>query len=126
MQSLKCRISGRWFPDSAKYLTDVIKERFPDWGTFNVYFDISNERLKENMRSRGDTEEMIEKRISQDTLDEEFVASGLEADMIVYDEDLNDRLPAKTHTEIIYFRTTRTIYELAKINWNDKAHRIPD
>jgi len=80
-------------PDSAKIFTTILKKRFPEWKTFNIFFNISNNRLIANMKARGDTDEMISSRISQDTLDEDFEKSGLIADFIVCDADLNDKLP---------------------------------
>ena len=58
-----------------------------------LYFNISNDRLIQNMRTRGDTEEMIEKRIAQDTLDQQFRDSGLTSDLEIEDNQLNKTLP---------------------------------
>lgn len=80
-------------PDSAKTFTNILKKRFPDWKTFNIFFDISNERLIANMKARGDTDEMILTRISQDTLDDDFRRLEWIADFVVYDDDLNEDLP---------------------------------
>jgi guanylate kinase len=113
-------------PSSAKTFTDTIKERFPDWGTFNIYFNISNERLIANMRKRGDTEEMIEKRLTQDTLDEQFKQSGLIPNMIITDSDLDDKtLPLRVQEEVFLFGEGREIRRLATVNWNSPKLRIP-
>lgn len=77
-------------PSSAKTFTETLAHRFPDWKTFNIYFNISNERLMANMRKRGDTEEMIAKRIAQDDLHEQFVASKIVPNLVVVDSDLDD------------------------------------
>ena len=79
-------------PSSAKVFTQTLAQRFPTWSTFNIWFDISNIRLVQNMRKRGDTNQMIEKRINQDKLDEQFLQSGLYPDLIVYDFNLNENL----------------------------------
>ncbi|KKM94654.1 hypothetical protein LCGC14_1196260 [marine sediment metagenome] len=76
---------------SARIFTDTLNNRYPDWNIFNIYFNISDERLMANMRKRGDTEEMIAKRIEQDTLDKQFEESGLSANLVVTDEDLDDK-----------------------------------
>ena len=81
---------------SARVFTDTLNKRFPEWKIFNIYFDISDERLMANMRKRGDTENMIAKRIEQDTLDEQFKNSGLSANLVVNDADLDDKNFAMT------------------------------
>ena len=77
-------------PSSAKTFTETLAQRFPDWKTFNIYFNISDQRLMVNMRKRGDTEEMIAKRIEQDDLQQQFIASGLVPNLVVVDSDLDD------------------------------------
>lgn len=84
-------------PESAASFTPILKERFPGIKTFNIYFDISDERLAANMKVRGDTDEMIAKRIAADTLDEQFRESGLEPDMVVTDSMLNSELHHVIH-----------------------------
>ncbi len=81
---------------SARLFTLTLKKRFPEWKLFNIYFDISDKRLMANMRKRGDTEKMIAKRIEQDTLDEQFKNSGLSANLVVIDADLDDKNFAMT------------------------------
>ena len=102
-------------PSSAKQFTEVIERRFPDWTTFNIYFDISDERLMENMRKRGDTEEMIVERIAQDTLDKQFEESGLMADFVVTDEMLNETLPNQVAAELWFFEQRHEIRRLSRI-----------
>ena len=114
-------------PSSAKLFTETITERFPTWTTYNIWFNISDERIMANMRKRGDTEEMIENRISQDTLDQQFEESGLSSSMIVEDEDLDDKDFAKwAATELILFEHSWEIHQLSTVNWNDEKHRIHD
>lgn len=84
-------------PESAASFTPILKERFPGIKTFNIYFDISDERLQRNMKVRGDTDKMIVKRVLSDTLDEQFKQSGLTADFIVTDEMLNPELHNVIH-----------------------------
>jgi guanylate kinase len=107
-------------PSSAKEFTRTITERFPDWGTYNIYFDISDERLMENMRSRGDSDEMIDKRISQDTLDQQFYESGLMPHFVVEDMDLNGGpdLAKTVATAIGFEKINMDIRNLAKFNHN--------
>lgn len=106
-------------PSSAKTFTETLTKRFPSWGTFNIYFNISDKRLMANMRKRGDTEEMIEKRISQDTLDQQFEESGLLADMIVTDANLDDTSFAYfVHNQVWFYREAHEIRQLSKENWN--------
>ena len=89
-------------PDSAKTFTSVVNKRFPDWNIFYIYFNISDERLKQNMRSRGDTDEMIDARLAQDTLDKDYENSGIVADYTVFDEDLTDKLAQEVRSEIFF------------------------
>lgn len=107
-------------PSSAKTFMETLQERFPDWSTFSIYFNISNERLVANMRKRGDTEEMIETRVSQDTLDQQFAESGLIPNFVVTDKDLDDK---KYHIRVrneLYFasRMLPMFRDLARKNWN--------
>ena len=90
-------------PESARLFTDTIAERFPEWRTFNIYFNISKTRLMANMRKRGDTEEEIAERISQDTLELQFIDSGLSAHVIVSDDDLDDVDFAKTVANKLFY-----------------------
>lgn len=101
-------------PLSARDFTDTLTKRYPTWGIFNIWFNISEERLMANMRKRGDTEEMIENRISQDTLDQQFDESGLDPYIIVDDKDLNDEFHKEVFTEIKIARNfTRNSREFA-------------
>ena len=84
-------------PESAASFTPILKERFPGIKTYNIYFDISDERLRANMKVRGDTDEMITERLAADTLDEQFQQSGLEADFVVTDKFLNPELHNLIH-----------------------------
>lgn len=83
-------------PSSAADLTNAIRNwpsKFPNFRTCNIYFNISDERLFDNMKARGDTIEMIEKRISQDDLDVQFAESGLSLDIEITDWYLDSILP---------------------------------
>lgn len=103
-------------PSSAKTFTETLKERFPDWETYNVWFDISEERLRENMRKRGDTEEMITKRIAQDTLDQQFEESGIKPHFVVKDEDLNEELHERVAFDVMLARLAAISYSLFDID----------
>ena len=74
-----------------------------------------------NMRKRGDTKEMIKKRISQDTLDEQFDESGLFPHLTVRDEDLNDNFPKKVLLEVRLHEISHEIRVNSQVNWNDRA-----
>jgi len=106
-------------PSSARDFTDTLEKRYPTWGTFNIWFDISEERLIVNMRKRGDTEEMIEKRISQDTLDEQFDESGLHPHLIVEDKDLNDKFPKEVLIEAKYHEARHIIRVNSRVDWSE-------
>lgn len=77
-------------PYSAATFAPVLRETFEGIRIFNIYFDISDERLRQNMRKRGDTEAMINARLEQDDLEEQFKEYGLVADFTVTDDILNE------------------------------------
>ena len=80
-------------PKSAHEFLAIMRQRFPGHEALLVYFDISEGRLRQNMLTRGDDPEYIEKRLSRDTLDEDFKATGLEPDYVVTDDMLTRDLP---------------------------------
>lgn len=109
-------------PSSAATFTATLNKRFPSWGTFNIYFHISDKRLIANMHKRGDTEGMISKRIMQDTLDQQFEESGLLADLIVTDSNLDDKNFANfVNTTVWYYSVGFEIHQNAQINWNENV-----
>lgn len=77
-------------PYSAATFAPVLKEKFEGINILNIYFDISDQRLRQNMRKRGDTEEMITNRLASDDLEKQFEEHGLVADFIVTDDMLDD------------------------------------
>lgn len=77
-------------PYSAATFAPVLKDTFEGINIFNIYFDISDERLRQNMRKRGDTEEMITNRLANDDLDEQFKEHGLVAGYTVTDDLLDE------------------------------------
>jgi guanylate kinase len=77
-------------PYSAATFAPVLKEKFEGINILNIYFDISDERLRANMRKRGDTEDMITKRLESDDLDKQFEEHGLVADLTITDDMLNE------------------------------------
>lgn len=103
-------------PSSAKSFTETLVERFPDWETYNVWFDVSDERLRANMRKRGDTDEMITKRLAQDTLKEQFIESGLQPDFTVKDDDLNEKLHERVALDVMLRRLAAVSYSLFDID----------
>lgn len=64
-------------PNGASEAIQFIKENRPNMATFVVFFDIPLEMRIENMRERGDSEEMIAKRIEIDDIAERMAASGI-------------------------------------------------
>lgn len=82
-------------PKSAQSFIPVLRETFPDINICLVYFDISEPRLRINMKLRGDREDYINDRLSQDTLDRDFEETGLVADYIITDDILNRELPLR-------------------------------
>ena len=77
-------------PESVASFTPVLYDTFPGIIVKNIYFDISNKRLRENMLKRGDSEEMITSRLAADDLDEQFHRHGLLSDFIITDDELNE------------------------------------
>ncbi len=88
-------------PESVASFTPILKERFPDIKTYNIYFDISDDRLRANMKVRGDTDKMITERLAADTLDDQFRQSCLEADFVVTDKFLNPDLHNLIHFHLM-------------------------
>ena len=64
-------------PKGAQQIVDFVKENRPEMDTFLVYIDIPLEQRIENMVSRGDSEEAIEKRVADDNISERMEESGL-------------------------------------------------
>lgn len=85
-------------PSSAATFKEVLEEKMPSADVKIIYFDISDDKLRENMLRRGDTPEMIEERLAKDDLDKQFELSGLKADIVVIDWMLDDNLPDRIHT----------------------------
>jgi len=76
-------------PEAYPEIGSKLKQHFPDIKIVTIYFDISTERLKENMKKRGDSDESIDARLQTDDLDQQFANLGITADFIVTDEILN-------------------------------------
>jgi guanylate kinase len=72
----------------------MAKKELKDIKHVVVYFNISKERVVENMLNRGDSEEMINKRLKSDTISKEFKETGLIPDIEITDEDLNGNVGA--------------------------------
>lgn len=77
-------------PYSAASFVPVLKERFIGINILNIYFDISDERLYQNMISRGDDIATIEDRIAKDDLHEQFKKYELVADYTITDNTLDE------------------------------------
>lgn len=76
-------------PESVATFTPVLKEVFPGIIIKNIYFDISADRLCANMKKRGDSDDMIIKRLVSDDLEEQFQRHNLVADYTITDDTLN-------------------------------------
>lgn len=79
-------------PASAVSFVPVLREVFPDYDIKIVYFDISQERLRENMLARGDSDKEIALRMTHDDLADQFANSGFDADLTLTDDELTDTL----------------------------------
>jgi guanylate kinase len=80
-------------PSSAKTFIPVIQKQFPHIKIIITFFDISRERIKQNMLTRGDNIIDIEKRLSVDNISSSFKETGLEPNCIITDIDLTENLP---------------------------------
>lgn len=76
-------------PTTAKTFAPVLQEAFPDVIVKNIYFDISDERLRFNMRQREDSEEMIESRLVKDDIRTQVAETDLDIHHTIRDDDLN-------------------------------------
>jgi len=77
-------------PTSAKTFKESLYKMFSNIHCLFVYFDISENRLMENMIARGDTNEMINERLAQDDLKDQFEQTGIVPDYVITDETLNE------------------------------------
>jgi guanylate kinase len=77
-------------PSSAKAFKYSLDAMFYNIRTMFVYFDISEERLIQNMIARGDTNEMIVERLAQDDLKQQFNETGIVPDYVITDDKLNE------------------------------------
>lgn len=108
-------------PESVAKFKEVLKSKLPDSLVICVYFHINAKKLAENMKSRGDTYDMITNRLRNDKLDEQFAESGLDADFIVQDDMLNEDLPAnfykwlQDNTSKVYIRAEDVLGRKIKI-----------
>lgn len=85
-------------PKSAAEFIPILKHHFPEIKVKIVYFNISEVRLRQNMKKRGDSDEMIDARLAKDTLDKDFEESGLTADYTVTDVTLDCDTPYRIET----------------------------
>lgn len=79
-------------PVSAVEFIPVLRETFPDYDIKIVYFDISKERLRNNMLARGDTEKEVALRMTHDNLVEQFTDAGFVPDVTLTDDLLDDNV----------------------------------
>lgn len=70
-----------------------LKKLFPLYKIVTVYFDITDERIRQNMLKRGDSEQSITNRLKHDDIKEDFENSSLTADFTVTDDLLDETLP---------------------------------
>lgn len=85
-------------PKSAVEFIPILKHHFPEIRVKIVYFNITEERLRQNMKKRGDDDEVIEARLAKDTLDKDFEESELVADFVVTDDTLDADTPYRIET----------------------------
>ena len=76
-------------PYSAAIFGPVLSQVVPGIKIVNIYFDITDQRLRENMRKRGDSEDIIEQRLQADDLDLQFKQHNLQADYTITDDTLD-------------------------------------
>lgn len=60
-----------------------ICEKIPDFNKIIIHFDIPVEQRIANMKKRGDTDEMIEKRLKIDDIDQRFKTCGIKPHKVV-------------------------------------------
>ena len=82
-------------PSSAVVFEKSLDLMFTNIRSLFVYFDISEQRLMQNMIARGDTNEMIQQRLADDDLKAQFDDSGIIPDYIITDDKLNEDTLAK-------------------------------
>ena len=87
-------------PDSAASFIPVLQEEFPEYDILVVYFDITNDRIFENMIARGDSEKEVVLRMTHDNLAEQFANSGIVADLTLTDEDLDDNVASHVRNSL--------------------------
>ena len=87
-------------PASAVSFVPVLQETFPEYDIKLVYFDISLDRLRDNMVARGDSEKEIALRMSHDDLAQQFAESEFDADLVLTDDDLTDTVASFTRTTL--------------------------
>jgi len=82
-------------PESAAETIPILQNYFPGIIIKVIYFNVSNSRVMQNMKLRGDTQQTILERVAFDTLDEQFKQSRLVPDFVVTDNMLNGTLTAE-------------------------------
>lgn len=81
-------------PQIANFIP-YFKRVFPTYKVKIIYFDISEDRIRQNMRKRGDSEEMINARLAKDNIKKDFETSNLQPDLTVTDDVLDETLPER-------------------------------
>lgn len=84
-------------PSQAAYLSKLLSKEIPDLNVKIVHFNISKDKIRENMLKRGDSLEDVKNRLSKDNIAEEFKTYKLKADYEVLDDDLNPDLFDKVY-----------------------------
>lgn len=72
-------------PNGAKKLLEYLKINHPEKKHFIIYFNIPAQVRLNNMKTRGDIEEKILKRIKNDNIEERWTNSKLKADLEITD-----------------------------------------
>ena len=83
-------------PESAAFLKHHLELiESPKYTVVVVYFDITQDRLRANMKTRGDSDEVIEQRMAQDDLKQQMRDSNLEPDYVITDDMLTEDVDEK-------------------------------
>ena len=80
-------------PIKGKVLAEELREK--GYEVQYVLFDVSNEKIKENLLKEGEDEEAINKRFNREDNKERFYEQGLKANITITDDILDENLPEK-------------------------------
>lgn len=87
-------------PKSAVDFIPLLETTFPDADIKIVYFDIDVKRLRENMIARNESEQVVDARIAQDDIVDQFANSGLSPDLVLTADDLTSTIGEYVRKEL--------------------------